>query len=60
MFLDGKGFCKIKWFVLKTVPNMERRDKDKPACNTSTPACNIRTLCGKRQLGEIQEVTTCP
>jgi hypothetical protein len=30
MFLDEKGFCK-EGFVLKIVPNMERRDKDKPS-----------------------------
>jgi hypothetical protein len=29
-FLDEKGFCK-EGFVLKIVPNMERRDKDKPS-----------------------------
>jgi hypothetical protein len=29
MFVDEKGFC--KGFVLKIVPNTERRDKDKPS-----------------------------
>jgi hypothetical protein len=29
-FLDEKGFCK-EGFVLKIVPNMERRYKDKPS-----------------------------
>jgi hypothetical protein len=30
MLLDEKGFCK-EVFVLKIVPNMERRGKDKPS-----------------------------
>jgi hypothetical protein len=30
MFFNEKGFCK-KEFVLKIVPNTERRDKDKPS-----------------------------
>jgi hypothetical protein len=30
MFLDEKRFCKVG-FVLKIVPNMEKRDKDKPS-----------------------------
>jgi hypothetical protein len=30
LLLDEKGFCN-EGFVLKIVPNMERRDKDKPS-----------------------------
>jgi hypothetical protein len=30
MFLDEKAFCK-EGFVLKIVPNIEGRDKDKPS-----------------------------
>jgi hypothetical protein len=30
MFLDEKRFCE-EVFVLKIVPDMERRDKDKPS-----------------------------
>jgi hypothetical protein len=30
MLFNEKGFCKEK-FVLKTVPNMEKRGKDKPS-----------------------------
>jgi hypothetical protein len=30
VLLDEKGFCR-EGFVLKIVPNMERRDKDKPS-----------------------------
>jgi hypothetical protein len=30
VLLNEKGFCKER-FVLKIVPNMEKRDKDKPS-----------------------------
>jgi hypothetical protein len=30
VLLDGKGFCKDE-FILKIVPNMEKRGKDKPS-----------------------------
>jgi hypothetical protein len=40
MFLDEKEFCK-EGFVLKIIPNVERRSKDKPSEGSE---CYIKVL----------------